>query len=184
MSDPHAAVVKALAAAPSDFLVNTGDLVEDGGRAFDWQTFFDIEAPLLRDRALFVSIGNHELHDDRAGANFAKYFGFAAAGEAPRPYGTARVGSTRLFFLNAMHDWSAGEEREWLEQELTRADAEAALASFGASPSPTTVPGRRGPTGRTPRSSRPTCPSSSRPTTSISSFRGTITSTSAASATA
>ena len=123
----HAAVVKAIVASPSDFLVNTGDLVADGGRAEDWQTFFDIEAPLLRDRALFVSIGNHELYDDRAGSNFARFFGFARPGETPHPYGTVRVGCTRLFFLNAMHDWSSGEEREWLERELARADAEQGL---------------------------------------------------------
>src|SRR5208283_1336658 len=63
----HAAVVRALAATPSDFLVNTGDMVEDGGRGADWQSFFDVEAPLLRDRPIFVAIGNHELYDDRAG---------------------------------------------------------------------------------------------------------------------
>jgi tRNA (guanine-N7-)-methyltransferase len=128
-SDPaaHAAVVKWLVATPSDFLVNTGDLVADGGRALDWQAFFDIEGALLRDRALFVSIGNHELHDDAAGSNFARYFGFIEPGPVPRPYGTARVGSTRLFFLNSKDDWSGGEEREWLERELARADAEPGL---------------------------------------------------------
>ncbi|HEY4015875.1 MAG TPA: metallophosphoesterase [Polyangiaceae bacterium] len=126
-ADAHAAVVHAIAASPSDFLVNTGDLVADGGLAEDWRSFFRIEAPLLRDRALFVSIGNHELYDDRAGANFARYFGFARPGEVARTYGTVRAGGTRFFFLNAMHDWSGGEEREWLERELARADAEPGL---------------------------------------------------------
>ena len=63
-------------ATPSDFLVNTGDVVDDGGSAADWQAFFQIEQPLLRDRALFLCVGNHELYDDQAGANFARYFGF------------------------------------------------------------------------------------------------------------
>jgi hypothetical protein len=128
-TDPtaHSAVVRALVATTSDFLVNTGDMVEDGGRAADWQSFFDIEATLLRDRALFVAIGNHELFDDRAGANFARYFGFAEPGGVAQPYGTVRLGSVRFFFMNAMHDWDEGEERHWLERELARADGEPGL---------------------------------------------------------
>lgn len=125
----HAAVVRAMMGVPSDFLVNTGDLVEDGGSAQDWQTFFDVESPLLRERALFVAIGNHELYDDRAGANFARYVGFAdsraVASTSPQlVYGSVRLAGVRFFFLNGTHDWSAGEERQWLESELRRSDAE------------------------------------------------------------
>jgi MYXO-CTERM domain-containing protein len=120
----HEAVVRAMVQAPGDFLVHTGDMVEDGGNAQDWQTFFDIEAPLLRDRPIFMAIGNHELYDDAAGANFARYFAFVDEQRAPRLYGTARLSNVRLFFLNAMHDWDSGEERAWLERELTKADTE------------------------------------------------------------
>jgi hypothetical protein len=116
---------------PSDFLVNTGDAVAEGGSDVDWQGFFDIERPLLRDRALVAAIGNHELLGDRAGAAFARYFGSSdptIAGGVPRPYGTVRASNVRLFTLNSTHDWGAGEEREWLERELARADAEPGLA--------------------------------------------------------
>ena len=128
-SDPsaHATVVRAVRAMPSDFLVNTGDVVEDGGSASDWQAFFDVEGPVLRERALFLAIGNHELYDDNAGANFARYFGYPDPAGTPKPYGTVRWGDVRLFFLNGMHDWSSGEERQWLERELGKADAEPAL---------------------------------------------------------
>jgi len=128
-TDPtaHAAVVRELGASSSDFLVNTGDMVEDGGRAEDWQSFFDVEAPLLRDRALFVAIGNHELYDDRAGANFARYFGFSGPDGRPQPYGTFRLSNVRFFFLNSLHDWTSGEERRWLETELGRSDGEPGL---------------------------------------------------------
>jgi hypothetical protein len=128
-SDPtaHAAVVRALTAAPSDFLVNTGDMIEDGGRPEDWQSFFDIEAQLLRNRALYVAIGNHELYDDAAGTNFARYFGFADAAGSPRPFGTVRWSNIRFFFLNAMHDWKSADDRQWLERELVGADTEAGL---------------------------------------------------------
>jgi predicted MPP superfamily phosphohydrolase len=128
----HAALVRVLESTPSDLLVNTGDIVADGGNAADWQAFFRIEAPLLHDRPLFLCIGNHELYDDQAGSNFARYFGFPDASSssgagAPLPYGTTRWGNTRFFFLNGMHDWRTGDERHWLERELAHADDEAGL---------------------------------------------------------
>jgi len=123
----HAAVVHAMIAVPSDFLVQTGDMVAYGGSAEEWQRFFDIERPLLADRPLFAAIGNHELVDDAAGAAFARFFGVvdADAGHAPvRPYSTARVGNVRLFLLNTMQEWQGSEERAWLDRELARSDAE------------------------------------------------------------
>jgi hypothetical protein len=128
-SDPtaHGALTRLMVETPSDFLLNTGDIVEDGGNAADWQSFFQIEAPLLRERPLLLCIGNHELYDDEAGASFARYFGFLDAAGVPRPYGTTRVGMVRFFFLNAMHGWDAGEERDWFDRELRKADAEAGL---------------------------------------------------------
>jgi hypothetical protein len=129
-TDPtaHRAIVRAMTSAQADFLVNTGDLVEDGGSADDWQSFFEAEAPLLAEHAVFVSIGNHELYDDAAGANFARYFGHADPGGAARPYGTTRLSTVRFFFLNGMDDWDSGDERQWLERALASADAEAGLA--------------------------------------------------------
>jgi calcineurin-like phosphoesterase family protein len=125
-TDPtaHAAIVRGMLQVPAAFLVNTGDMVEDGGDPDAWQTFFSIEAPLLRDRPIFVAIGNHELVNDLAGANFARYFGFPSADGLPKLYGTVRFGSVRLFFLNAMHSWDSGEERDWLVGALTSSDAE------------------------------------------------------------
>ncbi len=129
-NDAHAAVVRAMQAVPADFLVNTGDMVSEGGKATDWQTFFDIEEPLLHGRArdlpLFVAIGDHELYDDAAAQNFARYFGFEGAG-GPRPYGSVRMGDARFFFLNGEDAWggaAGGAERTWLEQALSDADHE------------------------------------------------------------
>jgi 3',5'-cyclic AMP phosphodiesterase CpdA len=122
----HASIVRAMAKVPADFLVNTGDLVEEGGKRAQWKEFFDVEGPLLRDHALFAAIGNHERYEDDAGVNFESYFGFEGAGGShPCPYGTAAFGNVRLFFLDAMHDWDSGDERAWLEHELAQTDDEA-----------------------------------------------------------
>jgi hypothetical protein len=123
----HATLVRVMKATPSDFLVNTGDMVQDGASAPNWQTFFDIEKPLLHERALFAAIGNHELYDDASGANFERYFGFPDTSGAPAPYGTVRFGNARFFFLNGMDDWASGPEPEWLQHALAGADGEAGL---------------------------------------------------------
>jgi hypothetical protein len=128
-SDPasHLALVRALASTSSDFLVNTGDLVEDGASATDWQSFFDTEASLLCEHPIFACIGNHELYNDAAGANFARYFGFVDANLQPHPYGTVRIAGVRFFFLSGSRDWSSGEERRWVEGALAAADNEAGV---------------------------------------------------------
>jgi len=128
-SDPstHAAIVKGIQTTRADFLVNTGDIVADGGTAADWQSFFQIEAPLLREVPMFLAIGNHELSDDAAGASFARYFGFPDPSGTPKLYGTARVDAARFFFLNGMQDFDSGDERAWLESALKQADNEPGL---------------------------------------------------------
>lgn len=123
--DAHAAVAKALAQAPGDFIVNTGDLVENGGRPELWQKFFDIEEPVLRDRCLFAAVGNHELID-AAGTSFLRYFGEDTPGVTGlrRLYRTVRWENTRFFFLNGTDEFTGSDERRWLDDELGKADGE------------------------------------------------------------
>jgi hypothetical protein len=129
-TDPvaHEAVVSAMRHVPSDFLVNTGDLVERGGRAQDWQTFFDIERRLLEERPVLVAVGNHELYDDAAGSNYARYFGIPGDDGRPHFYGTTLLGNVRFFFLNAMDEFAQGDERRWFEQELDKSQLEPTVA--------------------------------------------------------
>src|SRR5262249_46014480 len=117
----HAAVVRAMLGRPSDFLVHTGDFVEDGRELADWQTFFDIEGPLLRDRAVFSCVGNHELLE-AMGASYARYFGPPAPDDAQAPplYRTFRWANARFFMLNGSDTWTDGPEAAWLKKELAR----------------------------------------------------------------
>jgi acid phosphatase type 7 len=136
----HAAIVRAMVPVAADFLVHTGDFVEDGGSARQWQRFFEIEAPLVRERSLFSTIGNHELVDGK-GLNYVRYFGTSEPPEPPvvaaRAGAVAHVpdhlnttfrwASARFFLLNGMVGWTSGKDREWLENELRAADAESGL---------------------------------------------------------
>lgn len=127
----HAAVVRAMATAGADFLVNTGDFVSTGASPADWQTFFDIEAPLLRDRCLFSCVGNHELVDG-AGLEYVRYFGPsdlpASATLTPDQLnGTFRWSNARFFLLNGMVSYKSGTSRAWLEKALGDSDNEPGL---------------------------------------------------------
>lgn len=130
-SDPeaHAAVVAKIEKTSGDFLVNTGDMVADGADEAEWRALFQIERDLLKDRCVFVSVGNHELgREGPAGQSaFLKYFATDADGkDAKKLYGTTRWGNTRFFFLNAMDDWTA-DQRAWLKAELDKAKDEPGL---------------------------------------------------------
>lgn len=121
----HRAVVEAITRDGPDFVLHTGDLVEDGRDPGLWQEFFDIEAPLLR-RAIFVPvIGNHEIV--RPGspgiANYRRYVHASAEGPSPELDYTLRYGHVRLVLANAYDDWT-GEARDWLDRELARARRE------------------------------------------------------------
>jgi hypothetical protein len=125
----HGAVMRAMAQYPSDFVVNTGDLVERGNSPENWEELFDLEAEVLDDHPILASIGNHELAGDPGGTTFLRYFGMRdPGGGPPRLYGTTRYGDIRFFVLNGRSDWAGGDQRHWLEAELAKADAEAGLA--------------------------------------------------------
>lgn len=127
-SDPaaHERVVAAMLRAPSDFLVHTGDMVQTGGSDTDWQIFFRIERPLLRDRCLFGAVGNHELVGYGAD-RFLRYFHpskAASPGTEGGLFYSVRWSNARFFFLNAMAPWDSSHDREWLGRELDRSAVE------------------------------------------------------------
>jgi predicted phosphodiesterase len=57
---PHQQVVNRIRALAPDFVLHTGDFVDDGGSPGRWTTFFTIEQDLIRQAPLFGVLGNHE----------------------------------------------------------------------------------------------------------------------------
>jgi hypothetical protein len=69
--DVHRKVIEAmLKQGVPDFLVQSGDMVEDGSSSMLWAGFFDIERELLRQTAFFPALGNHEHNTP----NFGQFF--------------------------------------------------------------------------------------------------------------
>lgn len=119
----HATIIRAMQREGADFVVHTGDLVHDGRRESNWQQFFQIEAPLLRDAVFIPVVGNHELRSNSPEGveNFRRYV--HATDDSPRPeldY-TIQYGNVRMVMANAFDNWSSPRMRGWLERELQRA---------------------------------------------------------------
>ncbi|MSP62564.1 MAG: hypothetical protein EXR72_19980 [Myxococcales bacterium] len=56
----HDQIARAVAAEDPDLAIVTGDLVDRGTDEGDWERFFDVAAPLLRQVAIYPAVGNHE----------------------------------------------------------------------------------------------------------------------------
>lgn len=67
----HRSIVEAVAREDVDFVINTGDMVAQGGVRKEWDRFFQIERPLLVDTPVLPAIGNHDMGN---GQFFRHYF--------------------------------------------------------------------------------------------------------------
>ena len=63
--DVHRSIVALIGRLAPDFVLHTGDLVAHGGSTREWDTFFEIEAPLMACAPFFPVLGNHEGNDPR-----------------------------------------------------------------------------------------------------------------------
>lgn len=122
---PHAAAVDAIVREAPEFVVHTGDLVEDGRDDGDWQRFFDIEAPLLRVTPFVPVIGNHEIAVPLSNGtdNYRRFVHVAPGGPSDELNSVLRYANARFVLANAYEDWS-GPARDWIDRELSRARRE------------------------------------------------------------
>lgn len=117
--DVHRQLVEGLVAEAPDFIVNTGDMVGES-TASEWQTFFDIEYPLLLGTPLYPVMGNHE-HDYGQSDRFQRLF---PLGDPKRFSGRVYsfdYGSAHFAILDSNGD--LGKQSRWLDEDLAAADA-------------------------------------------------------------
>lgn len=142
--DVHRAVIAGiLKYAHPDFVVQTGDLVEDARDNTQWPIFFDAERELLRKAAYFPALGNHEY-------NAKNYYDFMEA----RPYYSFDWGSTHLIVLNSnigsigpdriARDAEWQEQTRWLENDLKSSQGARFRFIFAHHPPMTAVKSRQG----------------------------------------
>ena len=127
--DEHQAVIDRLRATISTpgFVINTGDLVEDGGGYAQWTTFFDIEASLMAEAPLFPVAGNHD--DVENDSWYVQFFDLPSTTSATENWYAFSYGNTRFVVVDTNEDFVTGSEQYlWLEAELAAADADPVLA--------------------------------------------------------
>jgi predicted phosphodiesterase len=121
----HSRVVRAIAREGAEFVVHTGDLVADGRDEDDWQNFFEVETPLLRDVPFVPVIGNHEVQSPLSSGtrNYQRYVHLDNSGPSPELDAVFRYGDVRVILTSSYDDWT-GPSRDWLVAEIERARRE------------------------------------------------------------
>jgi hypothetical protein len=142
--DVHRAVIAAvLKYANPDFVMQTGDLVENADSTALWPIFFDAERELLRKAAYFPALGNHE-------HNSKNYYDFMDA----KPYYSFNWGSAHFAVINSdianvsasksERDTFWQEQTRWLESDLAAAQNADFRFVFAHHPPMTAVKRRQG----------------------------------------
>lgn len=122
-AEDHALVIAAIMLEASDsvFAIHTGDLVSVGGVEAQWDEFFAIEAPLVRQIPLMAAFGNHELAGGRTL--------FEAAFKAP-PTSTSTSDLHYSFDVGPIHvavidpyELDFDPHEDWLAEDLDSSTA-------------------------------------------------------------
>jgi hypothetical protein len=124
--DVHAAIVEAIRAEDPDLVLMTGDLVDTGSDEAEWQRFFDIEAPLLKQVPVYPAPGNHDEWRRKDGlARFLALF----PRQPETSWSSFDVAGVHFVLLDSSA-FADPEQRHWLERDLAAARARRPRAIF------------------------------------------------------
>ena len=104
-----------------DFYLHTGDMVEDGDSGENWQTFFDIEQPLMSRMVMWPVMGNHEHRSDTL---------YDSLFHPPTPPGSTSYYSfdysnCHFTVIDSDTEFTEGSEQyNWIEADLASAQAD------------------------------------------------------------
>jgi hypothetical protein len=113
----HAAIVRALVAEDPDLALVTGDLVERGTDEAQWERFFEIAAPLLRQVAIYPAVGNHEY--ERGGRGLEQFLSLFLRPQ-PASWWSFDVAGLHFVLLDS-EAYKNPAQRDWLEADLQEA---------------------------------------------------------------
>jgi predicted phosphodiesterase len=121
--EQHRKIVERIAREAPDFVLGTGDVVDDGSRQEQWQQFFDVEGPLLRDHAYYPAVGNHDRQGrGRTADSFRSYFSLPDSGAETERYYAFTYATSRILVLDSnIYSFALTDQTAWLERELIAA---------------------------------------------------------------
>jgi calcineurin-like phosphoesterase family protein len=127
--DAHRRVIERMAQEVPDFVLGTGDMVDDGYRQDQWQQFFDVETPMLRDNVFFPAVGNHDRQGrGRTADSYRLYFSVPDnGGDTSRYYGFSYAAARFLVLDSNEYSYALSDQTAWLERELIAARQDPAI---------------------------------------------------------
>jgi hypothetical protein len=122
-AEAHHRLVERLRAEVPDFILGTGDMVNDGGILAEWQDFFQVEHALLRDNVLFPAVGNHDRQGrGRTTDHYRRFFAVPENSPDPERYYAFTYAQSRFLVLDSnAYSFALTDQTSWLEQELQAA---------------------------------------------------------------
>jgi len=128
-ADAHRRIVERMAQEVPDFVLGTGDMVDDGHRQEQWQQFFEIETALLRDNVYFPAIGNHDRQGrGRTADSYRAFFSVPENGGDTERYYAFSYAAARVIVLDSNeYSFALTDQTAWLERELIAARQDPAV---------------------------------------------------------
>ena len=128
-ADAHRRVIERMSQEVPDFVLGTGDMVDEGHRQEQWQQFFDVENQLLRDNVYFPALGNHDRQGrGRTADSYRSYFSVPEnGGETERYYAFSYATSRFLILDSNEYSFALTDQTAWLERELIAARQDPAI---------------------------------------------------------
>jgi len=124
--EQHRRVIDRMSQEVPDFVLGTGDMVDEGYRQEQWQQFFDIETQLLRNNVYFPALGNHDRQGrGRTADSYRAYFSVPEnGGDTERYYAFTYAASRFLVLDSNAYSFALTDQTAWIERELvaTRQD--------------------------------------------------------------
>ncbi len=129
--DVHVLVARSILEEDPDLAIVTGDMVDRGSDEGDWEKFFEVEASLLKQVAIFPAVGNHEYARlGRGIGNFLQFFRWPLrAGEEESAYYSFDAAGVHFVALDS-NQYGSSRQLEWLERDLAAAEKKGARALF------------------------------------------------------
>ncbi|HWE31568.1 MAG TPA: metallophosphoesterase family protein, partial [Polyangia bacterium] len=128
--DIHAELNRSLIEEQPDLAILTGDLVDRGTDEGEWESFFDIAGPLLRQVCIFPAIGNHEYAKQGHGlAAFMQFFRWPIAGDDEPSWYSYDVAGAHFVALDS-DQYKSPRQLGWFEHDLKEARRRRVRAIF------------------------------------------------------
>lgn len=119
----HQRVIDRIAAESVDFYVNTGDLVSSGEVESDWDSFFEIEGDLMRELAMYPTVGNHDEDDGNVDV-YTRLFAVPTDSSGDERYYSFTYGNAHFIVLdNQSFLLGITTQTGWAEGEIDAARA-------------------------------------------------------------